>query len=260
VSVCALSTVALAAALLLVAATAQAAPFECPEDSGRPREMERKGQLLFEQALRREPADPSGALELLLCAQRFADKPAVALRIGIVAERLGKTALAVRSFERYLALAGNAAPDRAEMQAHISGLREKLAPAQPVPDPEPAPDPKTEPQPQPDTGAPPPIAGWALAGGGGVLMVLGGVLLWTAKQRSGDVHDIEPGTTFWNSGEARAEQDQAKREQTLGILGLALGAATATIGVVLVISADRELSASAAATREGVRGHLRLSF
>jgi hypothetical protein len=256
----ALSAAVLAAALVVGAPAARAAQFECPEDTGRPQEMNRKAQALFEQALRREPADPGSALELLLCAQRFADKPAVALRIGIVAERLGRTELAVRSFERYLALAGSAAPDRVEMQQHITRLREKLASTSPAPEPEPQPEPELEPRPAPDTGPKPPIAGWALAASGGVLMVVGGVLLWSAKQRSDDVHEIEPGTTLWNSEQARAEYEQAKREQTLGILGLALGAAAATVGMVLVISSERELSASASASSHGVRGSVRLRF
>jgi hypothetical protein len=243
-----------------LAVTSPVAAVECPEDTGKPKQMEQKGQALFEEALRREPADPARALELLLCVQRFADKPAVALRIGIVAERLGKTALAVASFERYLALAGADAPDRAEMQAHIERLREKLPKQTPEPRAEPQPDPIPEPV---IPGAEPrkrPIAGWALTAGGGVLVILGGVLLWTAKQRSDDVHDIEPGKTFWNSEEARSEHEQAKREQALGILSLALGAAAATVGVVLVATADSELSAGASASRDGVRGSLRLSF
>ena len=239
-----------------MACGAAAAPLDCPEDTGKPKEMERKGRQLFEEALRREPADPGGALELLLCVQRFADKPAVALRIGILAERLGKTELAVQSFERYLALAGDAAPDRDEMSAHIARLRGKLV--KPPPAPEPVPEPT--PAPVPSDAPKPPIAGWALAAGGGALFVLGGVLLWSAKQRSDDVHDIEPGTKFWNSEEARSEYEQAKREQTLGILSMALGAAAGTVGVVLIATAENEVSASAAAGPDGARGSVRLRF
>jgi hypothetical protein len=245
---------------VLFTATSVAEPVLCPEDTGSAREMERKGKALFEEALRREPADPRRALELLLCVQRFADRPAVALRIGILAERLGKYELAIRSFERYLALAGDAAPDRAEMTAHIAQLREKLA-APPPPEPPPDPKPEPEPKPEPPPGdAKPPIAGWALAAGGGGLILLGGVLLFSAKQRSDDVHEIEPGSTFWNSEEARSEFDQAKREQTLGIVSLAVGAAAATVGVVLIVSADRDLSAGASASSDGVRGNVRLRF
>jgi hypothetical protein len=223
--------------------------------------MEAKGKALFEEALRREPADPRGALELLLCVQRFADRPAVALRIGIVAERLGKYELAIRSFERYLALAGNAAPDRAEMTEHIAGLRAKLAAPKPLPQPKPEPRPEPQPEPSPPVSdAPPPIAGWALAAGGGGLIVLGGILLFTAKQRSDDVHDIEPGTAFWNSEEARAEFDQAKREQTLGVVSLAVGAAAATVGVVLIVSAEHDVTAGASASSDAVRGNVRLRF
>jgi hypothetical protein len=221
--------------------------------------MERQGQRLFEEALRREPSDPRGALELLLCVQRFADKPAVALRIGTIAERLGKYELAARSFERYLALAGSAAPDREQMTEHIRNLREKIAgsrsatPAPPPPAPLPA-------QPAEPAGSRPPIAGWALAAGGGVLMALGGFLLWTAKQRSDDVHEIESGTTFWNSEQARSEFEQAEREQTLGILSLTLGAAAATVGVVLIVSADREVSAGASAGKGHGGATVRVRF
>jgi hypothetical protein len=223
--------------------------------------MEQKGKALFEEALRREPADPRGALELLLCVQRFADRPAVALRIGIVAERLGKYELAIRSFERYLALAGDAAPDRAEMTEHIARLRARLAAPKPLPRPQPEPSPEPQPAPSPPVSdAPPPIAGWALAAGGGGLIVLGGILLFTAKQRSDDVHDIEPGTVFWNSEEARAEFEQAKREQTLGVVSLAVGAAAATVGVVLIVSAQHDVSAGASASSDGVRGNVRLRF
>lgn len=241
--------------MLAVPAAAAAAPVACPEDTGNRAEMEKRGQELFEEALRREPADPAGALEILRCVQGFADKPAVALRIGIVAERLGQIELAVLSFERYLALAGDAAPDRTEMRAHIARLREKLA--EPAPPAEPQPRPRPQP---PPAERQPPIAGWALTAGGGALMLLGGVLLWTAKQRSDDVHDIEPGTTFWNSEEARAELDQAKREQTLGIVSLVLGAAASTVGVVLIVSAESDVSATAIATPGGAAGSVRWRF
>ena len=214
---------------------------------------EKKAQELFEEALRREPADPKRALDLLSCAEELVDKPAIALRMGIIAERLGQYELAVKSFERYLALAGDTAPDRVEMRGHIARLEEKLAKPPPVEEPVPV-------APIPDQPKKTPIAGWALAGGGGVLMVLGGVLLWTAKQRSDDVHAIEPGTTLWNSEEARAEFDQAKREQTLGILSLALGAAASTVGVVLIVSAESDVSATAVATPDGARGSVRLRF
>jgi hypothetical protein len=232
----------------------------CPEDTGRRGEMERKGQRLFDEALRREPADPRAALELLLCVQRFADKPAVALRIGTIAERLGKLDLAVRSFERYLALAGAAAPDREEMSAHIRQLRDKLGRSQPPPA-EPPPQREPEPSPPPEHAErKPPIFGWGLAAGGGLLMVVGGVLLYSAKQRSDDVQAIEPGTTLWNSEAARSEFEQAKREQTLGIVSLALGAAAATAGAVLVVSAEHQVSAGASVSRDSATARLRVRF
>jgi hypothetical protein len=257
----------IALGLLAVAIPARAGSTTCPADTGDPVAAERKGRELFEEALRREAADPRGALEILTCVQRLADKPAVSLRVGIIAERLGNTKLAADSFERYLALAGDAAPDRREMREHIDHLRAEIAKAKkPAPAPPPAPPPETGPAP-PTPEQPPsepatrsPLPGWVVVGTGGVLMVVGGLFLIDAKKKNDDVHAIEPGTTYWNSAEAKDRLDQASREQTIGYVALGIGAAAASVGVWLVLDANRHVAATARVTPDSARATVRVAF
>jgi len=247
----------LAGAVTLAPAAAHAERVECPADTGNAREMEQKARALFEEALRREASDPRSALEILSCIQRFADKPAVSLRLGIIAERLGNKKLAVISFERYLALAGDTAPDRTEMQQHIEQLRSQLGIVEPPPPPKPEPTPEpTVPQEQGRSATP----GWLLTGGGAALMAVGGVLLLSAKSRNDDVHAIEPGTTFWNSAQAKDELDTAKREQLFGIIGLAAGAATAAVGVWWLVDSKSGVAARAKVAPDSARVDLRFAF
>ncbi|MBK8999048.1 MAG: hypothetical protein IPM35_25270 [Myxococcales bacterium] len=230
----------------------------CPTDTGNPREMERKGRALFEEALRREAADPRGALEILSCVQRIADKPAVSLRVGMIAERVGNKRLAAESFERYLALAGDAAPDRAELSAHIEKLRGELG----APPPGPAPEPEPSPAPPPPVpkDAPSPTMGYVTIAVGGALALGGGLLLLSAKSRNDDVHAIEPGTTYWNSPEAKGELDAAKREQTLGIVGIAAGALATGIGLWLVLDQRSGVAATAQVGPRSSSAALRVRF
>jgi len=250
-------------ALALVALTptlARAASPQCPKDTGNAREMEQKGRELFEEALRREASDPRSALEILSCVQRFADKPAVSLRIGIIAERLGNKKLAVSSFERYLALAGSAAPDRVEMMQHIEQLRMELGIAPPPstkPD-EPAPPPP--PPEQPKERGRDATPGWIITGAGVALIAVGGVLLVSAKNRNDDVHALEPGTTYWNSSEARDQIDAAKREQLFGIIGVAAGAVTAAVGAWWLVDAKSGTAVGARVAPGSARLDVHLAF
>lgn len=255
---CGITALALASALLTVAPAVRADRVECPADTGNAKEMENKGRALFEEALRREASDPRTALEILSCVQRFADKPAVSLRLGIIAERLGNKKLAVTAFERYLALAGDAAPDRKEMQEHIDQLRRQVGVKEPPP---PRPEPKPEPAPRPaDEVARSATPGWILTGAGAAVMAVGGVLLLSAKKRNDDVHAIEPGTTYWNSARAKDELDTAKREQLLGTVGVVLGVATAAVGVWWVVDSSSGPAAQAQVGPDSARVNLRFRF
>lgn len=248
------------AALLVagLASTARAEVPACPTDTGNPRQMEQKGRALFEEALRREAADPRAALEILTCVQRIADKPAVSLRVGLIAERLGNKRLAAESFERYLALAGDSAPDRAEMTEHIRQLRSEVSAPPPPPRKEPEPGPEPTPPRPPDQ--PSPTLGYVTLAVGGALMIGGGLLLLSAKSRNDDVHALEAGKTYWNSPEAKGELDAAKREQTLGVVGIAAGAVAAGIGVWLVLDEKSNVAASAQLGPRASSATLRLRF
>lgn len=230
----------------------------CPTDTGNPREMEAKGRTLFDEALRREAADPRGALELLTCAQRIADKPAVSLRVGLIAERLGNKRLAAESYERYLALAGDAAPDRVELTRHIEKLRSALAEAPPRPPADPPPAVAPDP-PVPERKSSPTL-GYVTVAAGSALLIGGGILIASAKFKSDDVHAIAPGTTFWNTPEARGELDAAKRQQTLGIVAVAAGAVAAGVGVWLLLDDQRGVSATASVGPKSSAAALRVRF
>lgn len=244
--------------MVLHACPAKSEEMSCPIDTGNPREMEDKGRTLFDEALRREAADPRGALELLSCAQRIADKPAVSLRVGLIAERLGNKRLAAESYERYLALAGDAAPDRVALGRHIEKLRSALAQAARVPRADPAPTPAPEP-PAPERRSSPTL-GYIGVAVGSVLMIGGVVFVASAKSKSDDVHAIEPGTTFWNTTEARGEFDAAKRQQTLGIVTVATGAVVTGLGVWLLLDDKRGVSATARVGPKSSAAALRVRF
>ncbi len=248
-----LEALSLSLALCLTSEIAAAQSFTCPAEVSQD-EREKKARELFDEALRREPADPRGALEILNCARRFADKPAVSLRIGTIAERLGKFDLAIEALERYLRLAGDAAPDRVPMRKHIESLREKLEESQEASSSVLPPLPKDEPKERS------PVPGYLVAGGGGALLVVGGVLLYSAKKRSDDVHDIPPGTTYWNSSDAKGEIDGAKRQQTVGFIVLGAGAVAGAIGAYLIDDAKSPVTASAVVGKRSAQGSVRFAF
>lgn len=195
----------------------------CPPPSDAPAKDEQQARSLFEQALRLEPGAPEQALELLQCADGLAPKPAVALRIGTIAERLGQRELAASAFQNYLNRAGDEAPDAAQIRTRIAELRA-------APDGEPN---ETAPA-GTDDGAPQVIAGWVLVGTGAALAVAGAVLLGVAKSTSDDVHDLAPGTTYWTDDEAQGKLETAQTEQSIGIVGLVSAGTLAALGAVLL--------------------------
>lgn len=217
-----------------------AEPFACPSPKT-PKERDRVSVELFNRAIQKEAADPDGALELLRCADGLADRPAVALRRGLTAERVGKNDEAIVALERYLALAGDYAPDKQEMQRHIARLksaREKPEDPEdePVPvvpaDPEPGPSPKTSTK---------KTAGIVTLGVGGALVVVGTVLLYSAKKKSDAVHDVDPSSrTPWQSADGEERLDAAKKQQTWGFIALGVGALGAAAGAYLIVDTSEK--------------------
>jgi hypothetical protein len=213
-------------ALALAGGDARAADFLCPSPSGEPSRDEAEARRMFHEALAIEAGDPHGALEQLRCAQQHADKPAVALRRATVEERLGNKAEAIASFEHYLDLAGEEAPDREQLRARIEALRGEAPPDE---------GPPSEPEPVEEGDRNAFVAGWVLTGAGVALAVAGAVFLGVAKQQSDEVHGIEPGTQAWTP-DAQHTFEAAQRNQVIGIVGLAVGGAAAVGGVVLSVT------------------------
>jgi hypothetical protein len=224
--------------LVLIAGEAKAAPtFTCPAVSD-PATKEKKARAIFEEAVQLEASDPESALVRYQCAAKLVDRPAIALRIGIVAERLHKDDVAIVAFERYLELAGTSAPDYEKMKAHVKELREKPKPSTDPPpsNTNPTNNPPTNGQNTPgqapithDQPPPPPPApsqtttyvGWGLVAGGGALAIAGSVFLAIAKSKSDDVHGLAIGTQ-WASDQARGTYESATQSNTIGIVLLAI--------------------------------------
>jgi hypothetical protein len=209
---------------------------------------EARARSLFNDASAREAADPQGALARYECAQDLADRPAIALRIGTLAERLGQRELAIRQFERYLALAGSDAPDREDMVRHIDELRKSIEASKPPPAPPPA---------EPPAHA----VRWMPLGlaGVGVLAIGGGVvLLVLAESESHEVHDLAPGTPW--VGNASDTFASAQRNEVAGIVALSLGAAATGAGLFWFFRAgpERQATVGLTPTRGGAR--LTVSF
>lgn len=219
------------AVLVLASPAAARADETCAPPSGSAPADERRARALYDDAVEREAADPEGALARYRCAEALLDRPAIALRRGAVAERLGLVPEAIVAFERYLALAGADAPDATEMRAHVARLRARAA-EEARPDAEPAPPRAEAPRPAPPAQAISP-AGVVLTAAGSLAVAAGVVLLVVAKRESDDARAVPPGTP-WSSDDARGAYDAARRDQTIGIFALAGGAALAAVGVVLL--------------------------
>jgi tetratricopeptide (TPR) repeat protein len=233
-------------------ASAEGTP--CPPRPASRSEAERLARQLYERAQEREAAQPEEALATYRCAQSLVDRPAIALRLGTVAERLGKIEVAIAAFEHYLELAGNDAPDRGEMVRHIESLKSR--PREPEGAKARAPETSTPTQPFPTQPAPRatrPFSPWIGAGviaAGAVAAGVGSVLLVIAKSQSDEVQDLPQGTT-WASSEAQGTYDSAQTNQTAGLFALAGGAVAAAVGAVLLVVARPHVDVSASSRGPG---------
>jgi hypothetical protein len=200
----------LLAAALGVGEAEATQPPDCTR-SGSEEQRDARARKLFEEAVALEATDARAALARLECADALVDRASVALRIGIVAEGLGLGPQAARGFERYLALAGDDAPDRGEIRRRIEALQGR----EPKPDAGPrAPGPEEE-LPRP--------AGLIVAGVGAAVALAGGALLVAAKIHNDEVHEPKDPKPAWNGEEGSELLEQAELEQTLGIAGLVAG-------------------------------------
>lgn len=230
-------TCIVALALTAPATSARAEPvFNCPApEAGR----EKIARTIFDEGVQIEASDPEGALVRYRCASTLAVKPAIELRIGVVAERLHRDEVAIVAFERYLELAGASAPDAESMRQHVRDLKAKR-------DRELAERRRARPKPDETTGPPPPpphdeatppgaYAGWGLAGLGVLLGAVGTGFLVAAKSQSDDVHALPAGTP-WASEQARGAFESAESKETTGTVLLVVAPLAIAAGVVLIFT------------------------
>jgi hypothetical protein len=228
--------------------------FRCPERPMETAAAERLARTLFEDAVAREPADPEGALARLRCAQRAADRPAIALRIGTIHERMGRLDDAAAAFERYLELAGKDAPDANEMREHVARLREGARRSRtPAAGPPPAREQQAPARGGQSVERPliPPVISWVVAGLGAATMVTGVVLLVDAAAKDESVHELQG--QRWSDDAAGPTHDAAKTEQAFGIAGLVVGAVLGAAGLSSALSGKPSVTVTPAAAR-GPRG------
>jgi hypothetical protein len=235
--------------------------FACPSPPRSLGEQEKLARRLFQEGTAREAGDPRGALDRYACARSLVDRPAIELRMGLVAERMQLLDDAIRGFERYLELAGAAAPDANSIRVRIAELRAKrdaqasrVTPESPPVESNVTPESsRVEPSPPPAQStshdAPSsqgalPIVGWALVGTGAVLAIAGGALLVDSKSISDSVQS-QPQGTPWASDAARGSYDSARTLQTAGIVCLAL-APVALIGGIVLLTRPRSRTTSGA--------------
>ncbi len=232
-------------------------PLDCPKPT-EDRDGDRaKAKGLFERALMTEPSAPAEALEMLRCAEQLAPRAAIALRIGTIEERLGRFAEAADAFERYLELAGGHAPDVEPMGERIGKLRARVKAQE-----------AQERPPEQDESSPSgtqSVVGWVTSGTGLAFAIVGVALLGAAKAHSDSVHDIAPGTTAWSSDEASGTIEQAELEQSVGIVGLAVGGSLLALGAVLIATdgsgdSSTEVALVLGADGRGARGVFRVRF
>jgi hypothetical protein len=91
-----------------------------------------------------------------------------------------------------------------------------------------------------DDGSSQALWGWVVGGTGLVIGVVGIGLLGAARATSSSVHDIEPGTTSWDSDDARGRFETAQTEQSIGIVALVGGATLGLLGIVVVATAPSD--------------------
>lgn len=179
-----------------------------------------------------DAGDYRGALGMFEQAKAIKPLPAFDYNIAKCHEQLGELDAAVAAYDRYLA---TQPPDAADVRAHVTELRARLAasPSQPSHPPEPAPSPPAPPSPH--RGRTLTIAG-AVVGGVGIALVGVGIGLGVDGDKQADAltaADVAH-RPFDSGAEHRLQSDRA------GEIALCtIGAAAAATGVVLIVLGRR---------------------
>jgi tetratricopeptide (TPR) repeat protein len=220
-----------AAALLVTCVfVGTAAAQDCPENI--PASSRERRAIAKEWFSRAEAADgandPISAVKAYQCSLKMVPHGFTAFNLGRLAEKTGDLELAVDAFSTYIKLTPEA-PDRSDIEAKITALRqrietlraEQVAPPPPPPKPttEPPPDLKPAPpvEPQAKVEVPPPapsrplqLAPWIIGGVGVAALVSGVVLNLGARSKMDDCNalakkgQIEAASTACDAAKPRA--------------------------------------------------------
>ncbi len=199
-------------------------------------------------------ADYEEALAQFQKAYKHSGKAALFHNIARCNESLGKHEEAVKYYERFLE---EGKPDNAEViKARIANLKrlikKKNKPPVPVSQPvKPASQPVAKPVPKPQPLKPTPVpippspsrplrtAGWVMVGAGGASLVAGLLLGGMAAGLADELEqDNKDGVPYDSS--IMAEEEKGRTLQALQILTLAVGAAAAATGAVLLFLDSRK--------------------
>jgi hypothetical protein len=168
------------------------------------------------------------ALEHFQRAYDLSQRPGLLFNIGTAADRLRDDEVALHAFERYLELVPDT-ENRASVEARIAALRRALERSTPTPD-----EPSVVPEVTANVaggGADP--APWILVGTGAAIAVAGAILLTVAMLDLGALEDVPDGSSWTD---LQDDVDRVPLLSGLGIGALAVGAATAVVGVVWAVA------------------------
>jgi tetratricopeptide (TPR) repeat protein len=271
-------------ALVLATGIASARPAlaeDCPDNV--PAAARERRPLAKEWFSRAEAADaagdPIGAVRAYQCSLKMVPHAFTAFNLGRLAERTGDLELAVDAFDEYIKLAPEA-PDRAEIEAKIAGMRGRIsalraeqAPPPVVsthPTPPPPPIEVKAPSPTPESGLvqkrePPPepsslgtVAPWLIGGGGAVALVAGLVLNIGARGKMDDCRSLAA-TNQLDAAASSCDAAKPRAYASYALFGVA--AAAAVTDVILIVTSQakepRQVAVSPLPGGAAVIGRLR---
>jgi tetratricopeptide (TPR) repeat protein len=185
------------------------------------------------------------ALEHFRRAYDLSHRVGLLYNIGVANDRLRRDTEALEAFEAYLAQTPESDPQRSQVAARVTALREAVA-RQQVAEPIQPPTP-----PMPTTPAGPDLTGpIVLVAGGGAIAIAGAVLLGLAASEDGMVQSAMMGTR-WE--DVRSHHESAETFAIAGGVAVGVGVAVAVGGAVWIATSGSNESVSVAVGPGGVR-------
>jgi hypothetical protein len=239
-----------AAALLVTCVfVGTAAAQDCPENI--PASSRERRAIAKEWFSRAEAADgandPISAVKAYQCSLKMVPHGFTAFNLGRLAEKTGDLELAVDAFSTYIKLAPEA-PDRSDIEAKITALRQRIEtlraeqvapPPPPPPTPKPTTEPPTDIKPAPPVESPtkvelpPPassgtlqLAPWIIGGVGVAALVSGVVLNLGARSKMDDCNALAKNRQF-DLAAAACDAAKPRAYASYALFGVAAAAVVA---------------------------------